>query len=236
MDLITSKTRKMNKWMTNKYVLTVFAMQLTVSPFVSCKWNRTAKGGTIGAAAGGAVGGVIGSRSDNTVLGALIGAMVGGVAGAAIGQYMDRQAAEIQRDVKGAKVERVGEGIRITFDSGILFDVDSHQLKAQAEENIRELTKVLQKYDDTNILIEGHTDNTGPDDYNQKLSEERADAVADFAKSLGVAGNRMMIKGYGEKQPLEDNATESGRDKNRRVEIGIMADKKLKKAAKRGDI
>jgi outer membrane protein OmpA-like peptidoglycan-associated protein len=222
----------------NKYVNLLLAVSLCITPtFTGCKnWKRTAAGGAIGAGAGGAIGGAIGSKSDNTVVGAIIGAAVGGAAGAAIGLYMDKQAHDIQNDVKGAKVERIGEGIRITFDSGILFDVNSYSLKEEAKTNIKELSKVLQKYDDTNVLIEGHTDNTGSDELNMKLSEQRADAVADYAKSLGIAGGRMAIKGYGEAQPLNENDTDAGKQKNRRVEIAIMANKQLKRAAKRGDI
>jgi outer membrane protein OmpA-like peptidoglycan-associated protein len=214
------------------------AAALCMSPAMSgCKqWKRTTAGGAIGAGAGGAIGGAIGSKSDNTVVGAIIGAAVGGAAGAAIGLYMDKQAHEIQNDVKGAKVERIGEGIRITFDSGILFDVGSYQLKDEAKANIKELARVLNKYDDTNVLIEGHTDNTGTDELNMKLSKNRADAVADYAKTLGVGGMRMAIMGYGEAQPLQDNETDEGRRQNRRVEIAIIANKKLKRAAKRGDI
>ena len=219
----------------NKPVIAIIALSLSLVP-TGCKWKRTATGGAIGAGAGGVIGGAIGSRSDNTVVGAIIGAAIGGAAGSAIGLYMDKQAHDIQRDVKGAKVERVGEGIRITFDSGIMFDVNSYQLKEEAKTNIKELSKILQKYDDTNVLIEGHTDASGSDELNMKLSEQRADAVADYAKMLGVAGARMAIKGYGETQPIADNDSEEGKAKNRRVEIGIMANKKLKKAAKRGDI
>ncbi|MCW3105020.1 MAG: OmpA family protein [Bacteroidetes bacterium] len=224
----------MKKWM-NRPVMVIIALSLCLVP-TGCKWKRTAAGGAIGAGAGGVIGGAIGSRSDNTVVGAIIGAAIGGAAGSAIGLYMDKQAHDIQRDVKGAKVERVGEGIRITFDSGIMFDVNSYQLKEEAKTNIKELAKILQKYDDTNVLIEGHTDASGSDELNMKLSEQRADAVADYAKMLGVAGARMAIKGYGETQPVADNDSEAGKAKNRRVEIGIMANKKLKKAAKRGDI
>ncbi len=219
--------------MTNKYMILVLCAAMTVA---GCKWNRMAKGGAIGAGAGGAIGGAIGAKSGKTVIGAILGAAVGGATGAAIGSYMDKQAKEIQNDVKGAKVERVGEGIHITFDSGILFDVNSYTLRDAAKSNIKELSRVLQKYDDTNILIEGHTDSTGSDALNAKLSEKRADAVADYAKSLGVKGMRMAIAGYGEKQPLVDNGSDEGRQQNRRVEIAIVANKKLKKAAKRGDI
>lgn len=222
----------------NHCINLLLAAGLCIAPtFTGCKnWKRTVAGGAIGAGAGGAIGGAIGSKSDKTVEGAIIGAAVGGAAGAAIGLYMDKQAHEIQKDVKGAKVERIGEGIRITFDSGILFDVGSYHLKEDAKSNIKELSKVLEKYDDTNVLIEGHTDNTGSDEMNMRLSEKRADAVADYAKSLGVSGMRMAVKGYGEVQPLNNNATDSDKQQNRRVEIAIMANKKLKRAAKRGEI
>lgn len=228
--------------MKRKYIVYAVALQMAITPvFTGCQsWSHTAKGGAIGAGAGAAVGGAIGAavnhNAKSTVVGAIIGAAVGGATGAAIGHYMDKQAAEIQKDVKGAKVERVGEGIRITFDSGILFDLNSYQLKDAAKNNIKELSRVLQKYADTDILIEGHTDNTGTNEYNQKLSEQRANAVSNYAKSLGVSGSRMSVNGYGENQPEEDNATEAGRRANRRVEIAIMANKKLKRAAERGEI
>jgi outer membrane protein OmpA-like peptidoglycan-associated protein len=228
--------------MKKKYVVYAVAIQLAIATvFTGCKtWNNTAKGGAIGAGTGAAVGGAIGAATNNsaknTIIGAIIGAAVGGTTGAVIGRYMDKQAAEIQNDVKGAKVERVGEGIRITFDSGILFDHNSYELKSEAKNNIQELARVLQKYGDTDILIEGHTDDTGTHEYNQKLSEQRANAVSNYAKSLGVAGTRMAINGYGEAQPEQENKTESGRRANRRVEIAIMANKKLKRAAERGEI
>lgn len=225
----------MKTWI-NRSLIVIIGLQLCILPTGCKRWAKTAKGGAIGAGVGGVIGGAIGSDKDKTVVGAIIGAAVGGAAGAAIGLYMDKQAHEIQEDVKGAKVERVGEGIRITFDSGILFDVNSYQLKDEAKNNIKELARVLQKYDDTNVLIEGHTDASGSDELNQTLSEKRADAVADYAKTLGISGMRMAVKGYGEKQPVADNDTEEGKRKNRRVEIGIIANKKLKKAAKRGDI
>jgi outer membrane protein OmpA-like peptidoglycan-associated protein len=200
------------------------------------KMSRTAKGGAIGAGVGGVMGGVIGYKAGNTAVGAIIGAAVGGVAGAAIGRYMDKQAAEIQKDLKGAKVERIGEGIKITFDSGILFNVNSYELKSEAKRNIEELAQTLKKYEDTNILIEGHTDDTGTEEYNKTLSENRAESVTNYAKSLGVAGARFSTIGYGEAQPIADNTTTSGKAQNRRVEIAIYANEKLKKAAKRGDI
>ncbi len=204
--------------------------------FSGCSASRTMKGGAIGSGVGGAVGAAIGSKSNNTAEGAIIGAMIGGTAGALIGHYMDKQAEELQKDLKDAKVERVGEGIKITFDSGILFDFDSYNLRNASEDNLTELAATLKKYQDTNILIEGHTDSVGTAEYNQTLSMERATSVADYLDKQGVNKNRFTVKGYGESQPVAPNDTEAGRQKNRRVEIAIYADKKLKRAAKRGDI
>ncbi|MEL7834171.1 OmpA family protein [Fodinibius sp. Rm-B-1B1-1] len=204
----------------------------------SCKnWSKTAKGGTIGAGAGALAGAVIGEvTGDNTVKGAIIGAAVGGAAGAAIGNYMDRQAREMRKDLENAEVERVGEGIKITFDSGILFEVDSYNLQKPAKENIAELSEILKKYEDTNILFAGHTDNTGSEKYNQELSEERGKSVAEYTSFLGVDSNRMTIIGYGETEPVTSNETAEGRQQNRRVEIAIYANDELKEAAKNGEL
>jgi outer membrane protein OmpA-like peptidoglycan-associated protein len=201
-----------------------------------CSASDTVKGGAIGAAAGGVIGGLIGKRAGNTAIGAIIGAAVGGTAGALIGHYMDKQAEEIQKDIEGAKVERVGEGIKITFDSGILFAVNSSNLTEQAKANVQKLATILNKYPDTNILVEGHTDSTGTEAYNQKLSERRASAVTDYTTGLGVSGARFKSMGYGESQPIASNATADGRSQNRRVEIAIFANDKLKAAAEKGKL
>lgn len=202
----------------------------------SCGWSHMARGTAIGAGIGGVVGGIIGHQAGNTAVGAIIGAAVGGGAGAAIGHYMDKQAAEIRRDLKGAKVERVGEGIKITFDSGILFDVGSDVLKPAAKSNVDNLAKILQKYKDTNILVEGHTDSTGSHNLNQRLSEDRANSVSRELKYVGVIETRISSAGYGETQPVGDNKTTYGRQQNRRVEVAIFANNKLKRAAKDGTI
>ncbi|MBO6620552.1 MAG: OmpA family protein [Balneola sp.] len=216
--------------------LSIFALILTL-PFIGCdSISKTAKGTAIGAAAGALAGAVIGKAAGNTTNGAIIGAAVGGASGAAIGNYMDRQSRELEEDLEGAKVERIGEGIKITFDSGILFDVNSYQLKDASKENIAELSEILQKYEDTNIMFSGYTDNTGSEEYNQKLSEDRAKAVAEYAAFTGVDAERMTIIGYGESDPVADNSTAAGRTQNRRVEIGIWANEKLKEAAEKGEI
>lgn len=204
--------------------------------FMGCGASKTVKGGAIGAGAGAVLGGLIGHAAGNTAVGAIIGAAVGGTAGALIGHQMDKQAEEIKNDIAGAKVERVGEGIKITFDSGILFKTNSSDLQPVAQDNIRKLAVILNKYPDTNILVEGHTDSTGTSEYNQKLSERRAESVASFAKGQGVVGNRFTTAGYGETQPVASNSTPEGRQMNRRVEIAIFANDKLKEAAEEGNL
>jgi outer membrane protein OmpA-like peptidoglycan-associated protein len=213
----------------------VNVLVLFVSLIVSgCGASNALKGGAIGAGAGGVIGGVIGKQTGHTAAGAIIGAAIGGTAGTIIGRQMDKQAEEMKSDVEGAKVERIGEGIKITFDSGILFKTNSAELQPQAKTNIEKLARILTKYPDTDILIEGHTDSDGAEAYNQKLSERRAEAVAAYARSIGVARSRMKTVGYGETQPVASNDTAEGKQANRRVEIAVMANEKMKKAAKDG--
>jgi outer membrane protein OmpA-like peptidoglycan-associated protein len=194
--------------------------------------SKRDKGAIIGGTTGAVVGGIIGKQSDNTAAGAIIGAVVGGAAGAIIGDYMDKQAEEMERDLEGAKIERVGEGIKVTFESGILFDVAKADLRPEAQANLANLGVILNKYEDTNILIEGHTDSDGTDEYNQALSERRANSVSHYLASQAVSAGRMSTIGYGESQPIADNNTAAGKQANRRVEVAIMANEKLKKAAK----
>lgn len=210
---------------------------LCASMIASCaSWSNTGKGAAAGSAGGAAVGAGVGALAGNTAKGAIIGAVVGGAAGTAIGAYMDKQARELDEELEGATVERVGEGIRVTFDSGILFGFDSYQLTPEAKDNIREMAETLKKYEDTNILIEGHTDDVGKENYNQQLSERRAKAVADYAKSMGVDGNRITTRGYGEQQPVAENSSDANRAANRRVEVAIYANEDLQEKAKEGDL
>jgi len=203
---------------------------------IGCGASNALKGGAIGAAGGAVVGGAIGTAAGNTALGAIIGAAVGGTTGAIIGHNMDKRAEEMRNDLSNATVERVGEGIKITFDSGILFATDSYQLQAVARTNIESLAKILNKYSDTDILIEGDTDNQGSDAYNETLSERRAQSVADFLKGQAVAGSRISTVGLGESNPVTSNETAAGRQQNRRVEIAIFANEKMKKAAENGEL
>jgi outer membrane protein OmpA-like peptidoglycan-associated protein len=212
------------------------ALCVSIALLMGCGANNTLKGGAIGAGAGGVVGGVIGHQLGNTAVGAIIGAAVGGTTGALIGRHMDKQAEEMRQDIKNAKIERIGEGIKITFDSGILFEIDSSELQPVAKTNIESLAKILNKYPDTNILIEGDTDNTGTNEYNQKLSERRAQAVADYQKGLEVAGSRISTVGLGELNPIASNDSDYGRTQNRRVEVAIFANDKLKKAAESNNL
>lgn len=205
----------------------------------ACNASRAVKGGAIGTGAGAGIGAVIGDQvggKDGTAVGAIIGAVVGGTAGALIGRHMDQQAEELRNDLEGATVTRVGEGIKITFDSGLLFAVDKSELNAASETNLKELATTLNKYDDTEVLIEGHTDADGADDHNQELSEARARSVQRFLVAQGLKAGRTTTMGYGETQPVEENTTAEGKAKNRRVEIAIYANDRMKKAAERGEL
>lgn len=205
----------------------------------ACNASRAVKGGAIGTGAGAGIGAVIGDQvggKDGTAVGTIIGAVVGGTAGALIGRHMDQQAEELRNDLEGATVTRVGEGIKITFDSGLLFAVDKSELNAASESNLKELATTLNKYDDTEVLIEGHTDADGADDHNQELSEARARSVQRFLVAQGLKAGRTTTMGYGETQPVEENTTAEGKAKNRRVEIAIYANDRMKKAAERGEL
>lgn len=193
--------------------------------------SNTQKGAATGAVAGGALGALIGNKAGNTAVGALAGAAIGGVAGGLIGRKMDKQAAEIERTVAGAEVIKADEGIIVKFDSGILFDFDKTDLKPAAQQNIAKLVESLNSNPDTDILVIGHTDNTGTDKYNQGLSERRAKSVKSFAVSEGLAGRRVKTEGRSFHEPIADNGTETGRAENRRVEIVIVANDKMKEEA-----
>lgn len=218
-----------------KYVRKIFIAMAAISLLASgCKnMNKSQKGAAIGVAGGAAVGGVIGKATGNTALGAILGATVGGVTGAVIGRQMDKQAEEIKKEVPGAKVERVGEGIVVEFNNKILFGFDSDDLGADAKSNLNELVTILNKYPETNIEIQGHTDNTGTDTYNQGLSERRAGAVASYLKSNNIRTGRISTKGFGESAPKYTNDTEDGRSMNRRVEFLITANEKMVQDAKK---
>ena len=193
--------------------------------------NKTQQGAIIGAAGGGAVGAVVGGKLGSTAKGAIIGAAVGGVAGAVIGRQMDKQAEELALDVEGARVERVGEGIAVTFDSGLLFDYDSDVVKGAARDNLTALANSLKKYPKTEALIVGHTDSEGTDTYNMGLSDRRAAAARAFLVSQGISSARIKTSGRGESEPIESNDTATGRQQNRRVEVAIFAGEEMRREA-----
>ena len=215
-----------------KRAAAVLVMGALVVGFVGCA-TRSQTGAVVGAGSGAVVGGLIGRAAGNTAAGAIIGAAVGGAAGAVIGNYMDKQAAEMERDLEGARIERIGEGIKITFDSGILFAYNSADLESAARRNLTNLATILNKYDDTDILLEGHTDSDGAAQYNLGLSQRRAQSVSGFLTGLEVIGSRLTVTGYGEDQPIATNDTPDGKAQNRRVEVAIMANDDLKAAAAR---
>jgi len=209
---------------------------ISIALLIGCGASNAVQGGAIGAGGGAVVGGLIGHAAGNTALGAILGAAVGGTTGAIIGNNMDKRAEEMRQDLSNAKIERVGEGIKITFDSGILFVTNSSELQPAAKANIESLSRILNKYPNTNILIEGDTDNEGTEEYNQKLSERRAQSVADYQKGQGVAGSRISTVGLGELRPVASNNTIEGRQQNRRVEVAVFANDKMKNAAKSGEL
>ena len=195
--------------------------------------NNKEKGGIIGATGGAVIGGAIGKANGSTAKGAILGATIGGAAGMIIGHQMDKQAAELKQNIPGAVVERVGEGIQVTFASGLLFDFDSDDVRAEAASNLRNLAASLDKYPGSQLLIVGHTDSVGTDSYNLGLSERRADAAASYLAAQGVDRSRIAARGLGETEPVEPNESEAGRSKNRRVEVAIYAGEAQRAAAKR---
>jgi outer membrane protein OmpA-like peptidoglycan-associated protein len=209
----------------------ILLIMMSIQVMHSCKASNTAKGAGIGAGSGAVIGGVIGHQSGNTALGAIIGASIGGTAGALIGRDMDKQAEELRSDLKGATIERVGEGIKITFDSGLMFGFDSYTLTDATKVNLTALANTLNKYPDTNILIEGHTDKVGAEDYNMTLSEKRSQQVEYYLRMNEVKSSRMTAIGYGEEQLISESDAE-----NRRVEVAIYANKKMRRAAEKGQL
>ncbi len=213
---------------------------LSISLLLSCNAiknaNNTQKGAVIGATSGAVIGGVIGNNvgnKNNSVLGAIIGGVVGGAAGAYIGNRMDRQAERIEEELPGAQVTRVGEGINVTFDesSGVYFETGKAALNSQSQTTLNKLAGIFKEFPNSNILIEGHTDNVGSDSYNLTLSQNRAQSVSSYLVKQGLSSGRFTTKWYGEAQPRYTNDTEQGRSKNRRVELGIVANDALKKEA-----
>ncbi len=204
--------------------------------------NNKQKGAVIGGASGAVIGGVIGNNvgnKNNTALGAILGAVVGGVAGGIIGNQMDKEAAAIKEEIPGAEVTRVGEGINVTFNeknpdgskAGVYFATNMSDINSNSKLALDKLVKVFNEFPETNILIEGHTDDVGTDTYNQTLSQKRAVSVGNYLKAKGIEASRLTIKWYGEAQPKVENSSDANRAENRRVEFAITANDKMKEAA-----
>jgi outer membrane protein OmpA-like peptidoglycan-associated protein len=209
----------------------------------SCEATRNAnnkqKGAVIGATGGAVLGAILGNnigKGGNGELGAVIGGVVGGTAGVLIGNKMDKQAQKIEEEIPGAEVIRVDDGIVITFDenSGVYFDTAKYNINAASQSNLDKLTSILIEYPDTNVLVVGHTDSVGSDQSNMLLSERRAQSVTTyFTVTKGLSSSRFTTNWYGEQTPVADNATAEGRAKNRRVNIAIVPNEKMKADAKR---
>ena len=224
-----------------RLTMPVALLALLTLTFFGCQnMSKTGQGAVVGAGAGAVVGGVIGKATGSTARGAIIGAAVGGTAGAIIGNQMDKQAEELDEELENATVETVpGEdgntaGIKITFDNAILFDFDSSDLHSRARADLSDLARSLNDYPNTDALVVGHTDSTGSEDYNQTLSEQRANSVAMFLAQQGIAPGRMLVSGMGESQPVASNATDAGRQQNRRVEIALYANEQYRQELEQG--
>ncbi len=219
--------------MRNTLSYLVLAFVLLFNPGCA-ELSNTVKGTAIGAGAGAAIGGIIGKATGKTSTGVLVGGAVGAAAGAIIGRQMDKQAEELEKSLEGANVERVGDGIQVTFDAAILFAVNSSDLTNEVKASLADLAFSLQQYPNTRVLIVGHTDNTGADAYNQTLSEKRAGSAATILADNGVDPTRLEVTGYGKTKPIASNETVEGRRENRRVEVAIYASEEYVKSLESG--
>lgn len=221
------------------------ALVLMIS--AGCNTSKSAKGAVIGGAAGGLIGGAVTKGGKANTKGVIIGAAIGGTAGAIIGKYMDKQAKELEEEIPGAQVEKVEtvdpetgetvtESVTVTFDGGVLFEFGKATLTTASRAELDRMAGVFARYPDTDILIDGHTDNVGTEQANQTLSERRSASVSDYLAEHNISRSRMRTKGYGEMRPVASNETNTGRAQNRRVEVAIKATEQLKKKAESGEL
>ena len=203
--------------------------------------NNLAKGTTIGAAGGALLGAVVGKIAGNTAVGAAVGTAVGAGTGALIGKHMDKVKAQAEA-VQNAQVEQITDanglqGVKVTFDSGILFATNSSTLNAASKASLSQFANVLKNNSDCDIAIFGHTDNTGSDAINNPLSVKRAQAVETYLKSQGVSSVQIkQVDGQGSTNPVADNSTAAGRQQNRRVEVYMYASQAMINAAEAGTL
>jgi outer membrane protein OmpA-like peptidoglycan-associated protein len=195
----------------------------TTDPFTGEeKTTNTSTGAAFGALAGALIGAASSSKNDRTK-GVLIGAGVGALAGGSVGYYMDRQEEKLRKQLQGTgvSVTRDGDNIILNMPSNITFDFDSFQLKSEFKPTLDSVVLVLNEFESTLITVEGHTDSKGSEQYNQKLSENRALSVSDYLIGKGVKKQRLAAIGKGELEPIADNNTINGRAQNRRVELTL---------------
>ena len=223
----------------NKTAIVVLTIVLSIG-FTNCKAvqnaNNKQKGAVIGTTGGAILGAIIGNnvgKGGNGELGAVIGGVIGGGAGILIGNKMDKQAQKIEEEIPGAQVERVDDGIVVTFDeSSGYFATNKYNLNEASQATLNKLIGVFKEFPDTNILVVGHTDSMGSDDYNMTLSKNRAYAVTNYLTQSGVSAGRLTTNWFGETQPVHDNSTAEGRAKNRRVNVAILPNEKMIEDAK----
>ena len=223
-----------------KLMLITFIITIAAN-ITGCKATKNAnnkqKGAVIGATGGAILGAILGNnigKGGKGEVGAVIGGVVGGTVGVLIGNKMDKQAQKIEEEIPGAVVERVDDGIVITFDenSGVYFDTNKYDINTKSQGTLDKLTNVLNEYTDTNVSIVGHTDSSGSDALNMKLSKNRAFAVTNyFIEIKGLNSSRFSTSWYGESSPVSDNSTAEGRTKNRRVNVVILPNDKMIKDA-----
>ncbi len=223
---------------TSILILALTVVGLSMSCDATKNASNAQKGAVIGTAGGAVLGAILGNNvgsKDNAVLGGVIGGVVGGTAGVLIGNRMDKQAQKIEEEIPGAQVERIDDAIVITFDegSGVYFDTNQHSINAQSQENLDKLSNVMTEYPDTNILVVGHTDSTGPYEFNMTLSKNRAQAVTNYlVNNKGLNSGRFKTEWFGPDKPTHDNSTAEGRAKNRRVNVAIFPNEKMIEDAK----
>ena len=211
-----------------RFTATILSLLLAVPLFAQTttdEHEKAKKGTAIGAAAGAIVGAVIGNNRGHhsSKRGAVVGTLAGGAAGAIVGAMMDKQEREL-RQINGVNVTRTADDeLKVTVKNDVLFDFNSSALRQASRESLREMADVFDKYPNTTIRVEGHTDSIGSASYNERLSERRADSVESYLENLGVRGSRIRSIGYGESRPRATNSTAGGRQLNRRVEIHIKA-------------
>lgn len=228
---------------TLKQIGVLFFAFALITSFASCEATKNAnnkqKGAVIGAGSGAILGAILGNnigKGGNGAMGAVIGGVVGGTAGVLIGDKMDRQAQQIENEIPGAQVERVDDGIVVTFDenSGVYFDTAKYNVNAASQALLDKLANVLKEYPDTDVLVVGHTDSVGADAMNMTLSKNRAMSVTNyFVQTKGLSAGRFTTNWFGEEAPIADNSTAEGRAKNRRVNLAIVPNEKMKKDAQK---